>query len=98
MGLLRLITNEKVMGREVLSQRQAWHVYDTLCADNRVAYLDEPADVEGNWGEYSSSSNARTKEWTDAYLGAFARARGLRVITFDKGFRSFPALELFTLE
>lgn len=30
--------------------------------------------------------------WTDAYLAAYARAGGLTVVTFDRGFRQFPDL------
>ncbi len=35
--------------------------------------------------------------WTDAYLAAFAKCAGLRLVTFDHGFSRFKALDLLIL-
>jgi predicted nucleic acid-binding protein len=35
--------------------------------------------------------------WTDAYLAAFARSAGLRLVTFDRGFARFSGLEVLLL-
>ena len=35
--------------------------------------------------------------WTDAYLAAFSRCAGLRLVTFDQGFSRFAGLDLLLL-
>ncbi|HLW78053.1 MAG TPA: TA system VapC family ribonuclease toxin [Terriglobia bacterium] len=37
-GFLRLLTNSRVMGDDVLSQRRAWGVYEQLDGDPRVVF------------------------------------------------------------
>jgi predicted nucleic acid-binding protein len=37
------------------------------------------------------------KLWTDAYLAAFARAGGIGLATFDRGFRRHDGLDLILL-
>lgn len=93
MGLLRLITSRKVMGEAVQSQRQAWAVYDALASDERVTWLAEPRGLEARWRRYAASTLSATESWTDAYLAAFAAAHGLRLVTFDQGFRVFKDVE-----
>lgn len=93
MGLLRLLTNEKVMGDAVLSQRGAWGVYDVLYSDERVVFALEPADIEVCWRGFASSPHSATKRWTDAYLAAFAVTNDLRLVSFDKGFRRYEGLK-----
>ncbi len=46
LSLLRLLTTEAVMGTEVMSQAEAWRVYDRWLEDTRVVFLDEPAGLE----------------------------------------------------
>jgi toxin-antitoxin system PIN domain toxin len=41
LGLLRLLTNQHVMGEDVLAPRQAWLVYDAWRMDPRVDFLAE---------------------------------------------------------
>src|SRR4051794_4842344 len=45
MGLLRLLTNARVMGDQARSQVEAWEVLDQFFANGRVQYLDEPPGV-----------------------------------------------------
>jgi toxin-antitoxin system PIN domain toxin len=97
MGLLRLITNDKVMGSEVLGQRQAWSVYDSLCSDSRAAFDDEPPELEKSFRILTASSFPKTKSWTDAYLAAFATRRNFRVVSFDRGFKAFSELNALIL-
>ena len=94
MGLLRLLTHEAVMGSDTLSQRDAWAVYDTLCADDRVAFLVEPHDVEVFWRRMTAASRRGPRPWTDAYLAGFAMASDLRMVSFDRGFTSCAGLRL----
>ena len=36
--------------------------------------------------------------WTDAYLAAFAKCAGLRLVSFDAGFSRYPGLAWLLLE
>jgi uncharacterized protein len=93
MGLLRLLTNRKVMGEAVLSQRGAWGVYDLLYADERVVFALEPNNIEVCFRGFASSPHSVTKGWTDAYLAAFAITYDLRLVSFDRGFRRYDGLK-----
>lgn len=92
MAFLRHLTNEKLMGRFVLSQRQAWDRYDRLCEDDRVVFLEEPDGLEVSWRAFTHSTDPRHRLWTDAYLAAFAIAKDIRLATIDRGFSAFPGL------
>ncbi len=89
-GLLRLLTNPRVMGDNVLTGQQAWRVHDALYADSRVAFAEEPEGVQERWRIYTRSTQTGPNFWTDAYLAAFAAAGGYTVVTFDQGFSRFP--------
>lgn len=87
MGFLRLITNRHVMVADVVTQKEAWQVYQKLSRDPRVTYLHEPSGIENEWQRLTQSGSASTNtSWTDAYLAAFALMRGLKAVSFDGGF------------
>jgi len=90
MALLRLLTTEAVMGRDVKTMTHAWEIYDACRADDRIAMLAEPATIEPRFRALTKSRFASPKAWADAYLASFASVVGLRLVTFDKGFRSKP--------
>lgn len=84
-GLLRLLTNPRVMGDNVLSAAGAWRIYDSLCADDRVQYAAEQPHLEEHWREMTQHHTS-PNFWTDAYLSAFAQAGNYTIVTFDRGF------------
>jgi hypothetical protein len=86
MGLLRLLTNRKVMGAEVLSQRGAWGVIDQFMANHRVRYVEEPAGVTAVFRELTQSTLASHGAWSDAYIAAVALCGGLTAVSFDSVF------------
>ena len=86
MGLLRLLTNHKVMGSNVLTAPDAWKVYASLCDDDRVQYAEEPPYLEDGWREAAMHLGTGPNFWTDAYLAAFAETGGYTIVTFDRGF------------
>jgi len=88
LALLRLLTTEAVMGRDVLTMRTAWELYDQCCADERIAFLAEPDTLDPRLRSFSTSRHASPKLWADAYLAAFAAASGLKLVTFDRAFRA----------
>ena len=97
MGLLRLLTNPKVMGADVLNQPAAWRVYDRMRSDARVGFAVEPPGLEKVWRAETRSARTGHGRWTDAYLFAFARSREMRLVSFDKGFRHREDAETIVL-
>ena len=85
MGFLRLITNRHVMGADVVTQKEAWQIYQKLSGDGRVTLLNEPSGIEDEWRKLTQGNSTSTNTWTDAYLTAFASIRGLKIISFDSG-------------
>jgi toxin-antitoxin system PIN domain toxin len=84
-GLLRLLTTSAVMGEdEVLTQLQAWRVYDACMADGRTLFLGEPSTLETRFRALTQEERASPKDWADSYLLAFAFESGLTLITFDR--------------
>jgi predicted nucleic acid-binding protein len=49
MGLLRLLTNPKVLPLEVRTIRQAWDAARDVPADDRAFFQPEPPDLETIW-------------------------------------------------
>lgn len=97
LAILRHVTNSKVMGPFVQTQRSAWATVDALKRDPRVLYFEEPAQLESTFRSLSSGDSPSHQLWTDSYLAAFATAANLTVVTFDQGFRRFASLKLETL-
>lgn len=86
--LLRLLTTKEIMGKDVKTMSDAWHLWDRAWADTRVAFLDEPEGLEDNFRKRSRLPSHSPKVWADAYLLAFASAAGLKFVTFDSALRS----------
>jgi uncharacterized protein len=81
MGLLRLLTNVKVMGDERLAPADAWMVYQHFRVDSRVLWAGEPSNLETVWREMCPDVLRALNTWTDSYLAAFARNSGSKVDT-----------------
>jgi uncharacterized protein len=85
--VLRLLTTQAVMGRDVQTTSRAWALWDRLAADERTAFLAEPESIEAAFRYRSSLRRASPKVWADAYLLAFAAMTGLQLVTFDRALR-----------
>ena len=98
-GLLRLLTNEQVMGVDVMNQRQAWQAYWHWFKDGRIEFHREPeaAEFELLFQEFSTQPRPSTKLWADAYLAAFAKVAGLEIVTFDQAFQGIASLDVKVL-
>ena len=84
-GLLRLLTTEQVMTVEdVLTQPEAWQVYDRWLEDDRIVFVDEPPVFEAAFRIASQLPRSSPKDWADSYLIAFAQLAGFQIVTFDK--------------
>jgi uncharacterized protein len=97
LGLLRLLTNERVMGRERKTIRDAWRIYEEMVAQDYVMFTDEPVGTESILGEHCALGGSSRKFWTDGYLAAFAKAGALELVTFDRDFQRYPGLQLVLL-
>jgi len=97
MGLLRLLTNNKVMGVDVISRAEAWEVYSKIQQDRRMTFLGEPTGLEDGWRSLTQSPSVVPGDWTDAYLLAFAKARELTLVTFDQVFQTIPDANIVVL-
>lgn len=81
------------MQEEVLDTAACWDVWQGVLEDDRITFAAfEPPDLEISFRRFSRGQRFSPKLWTDAYLAAFAAAAGLTLITFDRGFESFPEL------
>ncbi len=86
MGLLRLLTNCKVMGDRACTQRASWAIVDQFNRDGRVQYLDEPPGVTVAFRSLTQRKLRGNSSWSDAYIGAVSQCSGLTVATFDRDF------------
>jgi toxin-antitoxin system PIN domain toxin len=86
MGLLRLLSNPTVMGRDSLTGADAWRVADALLEHENIRFVKEPDGLDRIWRDLTPAGRISPNFWTDAYLAAFARATGFTLVTFDRGF------------
>lgn len=91
-GFLRLASNPKVFNDEAVTLSRAWDLYDAILSDPRVAFVNESENLDAYWRTYTLRPSFEPNIWSDAYLAAFARAAGLELVTFDKGFAQYKNL------
>jgi hypothetical protein len=84
MGLFRLMTTEAVLGRDVMTQRQCWAIYDRWIEGGKAILLGEPVGLGAAMRLRTSGDSPSPKTWADAYLAAFAEAAHLTLVTFDR--------------
>lgn len=84
--VLRLLTTDKIMGKDAKTMSQAWNLWDQVWADSRMEFLPEPDTLEKEFRSRSRLPSRSPKVWADAYLLAFASVAGL--VTFDRALKS----------
>jgi uncharacterized protein len=97
LGLLRLSTNKTVMGGTPYTTLQAWQAYQAVIDLPEVSFVAEPPGIEVTLQKLTHLPKSGKPDWTDAYLAAFASLSGLRMVSFDKGFKQYSGLTLLTL-
>jgi hypothetical protein len=97
LGLLRLLSNERVMGPSRMDHMQAWDAVRAVVAQEHVGVREEPAGIEQQLADFCARRGSSPGFWTDAYLAAFAMAGGYRFASFDRGFRRFEGLDFILL-
>ena len=98
LALLRHLTNHTIMGHLVLTPQAAWEKCAEFLSLPEVRLLAEPPDLDEKLGELCRLGAITPNSWTDAYLASFARCAGLRLVTFDQGFRKFRPLDALILK
>lgn len=96
-SFLRLMTVVEFQREDVLTNARAIEVYRRVRTDPRVGWMEEPSGLEERWLRWASIGTSSPKTWMDAYLAAFAEGSGLRLVTFDRGFRRYEKSGLSVL-
>jgi toxin-antitoxin system PIN domain toxin len=97
LAFLRHLTNKSIMGRQTLSPAAAWEKCGEFLALPEVGLIGEPAGLDEQLGKFCDLGRTSPNLWTDAYLAAFAKCAGLRLVSFDRGFSKFAGLDLLVL-
>ena len=97
LGTLRLLCNSTVMGPDVLTPQSAIAALEQLEADERISLVHEPDDLDPTLKTFASPCKTTPNLWSDAYLAAFAKVSGLKLSTFDGGFKKFAGLNFLAL-
>jgi hypothetical protein len=86
LGFLRLLTNETVMGDQILTLGEAWRTYDRWLEDLRVEFYQEPRGVEATFRKTTRPLGAQPASKTigDCWLLAFATDIQATLVTFDR--------------
>ena len=96
-AVLRLSNNPAVMGVDVCTGREVWAAFDRMMKDSRMTIVAEPLGLEAILRRFTEKLKHSPKVWSDAYLAAFAIASGRTLVTFDRGFRAYPGLDVEVL-
>ena len=96
LGLVRLLSQPKVMGEQALTLTQAIAAYHQFAVLPEVNLQPEPADC-GDQLQRFLSTDTPARLLTDAYLAAFAVSARMRMVTFDKHFDRFVGLDCLRL-
>jgi len=97
LALLRLLTNSHVMTTAVKTHAEAWQIYDNIRADSRVGFAAEPWNIDPVLRDLTKARVHSPNAWSDAYLGALARALELCIVSFDSVFRAMPGVDAVVL-
>jgi toxin-antitoxin system PIN domain toxin len=91
LGLLRLLTNNAIMGDTTLTLGEAWGVFDRWLEDPRVELYHEPRNVDAAYRDASKpfAARAATKCVGDCWLVAFAQTTQAKLVTFDRALGTF---------
>lgn len=91
LGLLRLVTNQAVLGMETVTLGRAWDIYDRWLEDPRVEFYPEPEGMERSFREATEPHFhlPASKVVGDCYLLACAKQSDATLVTFDRALGEF---------
>lgn len=96
-GFLRVVTHPKIFACPTPLE-EALLFLETLCSAPSVEVAPWTPAARSRWADLCTKGNLIGNDCNDAILAAIAIERGLRLVTFDKGFRRFDGLSLLLLE
>lgn len=90
-GLLRLLTNNSVMGDQTLTLGKAWSVYDRWLEDPRVEFYPELRNFDAGFRQITKPLAARqaSKAVGDCFFLAYAKELHATLVTFDQALHEF---------
>lgn len=97
MSFLRLLTTAviyKPYNLPVLTNQQAWKVFELFESMPNVAFVEESGDIDKTWRTLSALPTSSPKVWMDTYLATFAISHDYTFLTLDSNFRAYPNLKL----
>ncbi len=94
LGIVRLLTNPRIMSAKAISARAGWDLTAELLADERLVFWPEPDGFEHHYPKLLRYAVPTPGVVSDAYLAAFALARRAAIATFDRGFDQYEGLEV----
>lgn len=97
LGLLRLLTNRKVMRGAPWSPGEAWQAWRAFAALPEITFLQESDAAEAAFEAWTSQPRFAPHRWTDAWLAALACTTGARVVSFNSDFTTFRPLTFLHL-
>ena len=95
-GFFRLVTHPKIFAAPT-PLAEARSFLETLCSAACVEIAPWTPACRERWSSLCGDMGLRGNDCNDAMLAAVAIERGLRLVTFDKGFKRFPGLRLYLL-
>jgi len=93
LGLVRLLTQPRLMGEGVLALPEAHAIYLQLRQTEGVGFAGDAESADAllaRWLMTDDQAPLPARLWTDAWLAASAEAAGLRLVSFDADFARFP--------
>ncbi|MFM8604373.1 MAG: TA system VapC family ribonuclease toxin [Cyanobium sp.] len=97
LGLVRLVCQPKLMGTAVHTTAEASALLAALCQQTGVALAHPEHDGWEVFHQLLRNGELPARLCTDAYLAALAMANGWRLVSFDRDFERFAALERLAL-
>lgn len=90
LGVLRLLTNSKVMGKKTMKTTEAFLYLRKIEETLGVFWIHEQDHFESLWENHIKTWNISPSDWTDAYLATLAEVARVRLVTLDRDFDKFP--------
>ncbi|MDX2081114.1 MAG: TA system VapC family ribonuclease toxin [Terrimicrobiaceae bacterium] len=97
LGLLRLLTNARVMHGAPFTAAEAWEAYRAFAALPEVCFVEDSVVAENRFELWSRVPGFPADRWTDAWIAAIASSVDARAVSFDRDFRMFGDLDLLHL-
>jgi hypothetical protein len=97
LGLLRLLTNARVMHGAPFTAPEAWDAYRAFASLPEVGFIEDSLAAEKRFELWSRRPEFPAHGWTDAWIAALAASAGARVVSFDAVFSVYSDLQFLQL-